>query len=152
VSDPSKFIFNGTQLSIEDACDPTDVNWYNMKIPESVRTNKIIFSYIVLVMLLMFSFFVLFSVELLKRNYASTEKGNILSFAKTQGLSLITSLIILGTNSLFEFMSWFLTNQEGHKTKTNFMFSHVIKTFFSRLINSVFMYFLISVILTRDYQ
>ena len=62
IENPGKFIFNGSQILIEDACDPTDVKWYNMKIPSSARTNKIIFSYIVLTMLLMFSFLILFSV------------------------------------------------------------------------------------------
>ncbi len=123
-----------------------------MKIPSSARTNKIIFSYIVLTMLLLFSFLILFSVELLKRNYAQTENKGIMGFAKAQGLSLITSLIILGANSLFDFVSWFLTNLEGHTTKTNEMFSHMIKSFFSRLFNTVFMYFIISVILTKDYE
>ncbi len=56
---------------IQEACDPTDVNWLNMRIPSSSRANKMIFSYIVLVMLLIFSFMILFSVELLKRNYAN---------------------------------------------------------------------------------
>jgi len=32
------------------------------------------------------------------------------------------------------------------------MFSHVLKTFFSRLMNTIVMYFLIAVILTKDYQ
>jgi hypothetical protein len=59
-------------LQIEDACDPTDVNWFNMKIPPSARANKILFSYIVLFMLLMFSFTILFAVELLKRTYVQT--------------------------------------------------------------------------------
>lgn len=145
-------MFKGVQLTIEDACDPTDVKWYNMKISSSIRTNKIIFSYIVLAMLLIISFLILFSVELLKRNYAQTEHGGILNFAKAQGLSLITSLIILGANSLFDFVSWFLTNLEGHQTKTNEMFSHMVKSFFSRLFNTVFMYFIIAVILTRDYD
>ena len=81
-----------------------------MNISASSRQNKIIFSYIVLVMLLAFSFMILFSVEVLKRNYVEDKQEGILSFAKTQGLSLITSLLILGANSLFDFMSWFLTN------------------------------------------
>lgn len=110
VQNPGKFMFKGVQLKIEDACDPTDVKWYNMKISDSIRANKIMFSYIVLTILLIFVFAVLFSVELLKRNYVQTEHGGIINFAKTQGLSLITSLLILGANSLFDFMSGFLTN------------------------------------------
>lgn len=110
LADPKQFVFDGVQIKIEEACDPTDVNWLNMNISASSRQNKIIFSYIVLVMLLAFSFMILFSVEVLKRNYVEDKQEGILSFAKTQGLSLITSLLILGANSLFDFMSWFLTN------------------------------------------
>jgi hypothetical protein len=69
---PGLFVFEGNQLKIEDACDPTDVNWYNMRISDSQRSNRICFSYLVLMMLLMFSFLMLFSVELLKRNYANS--------------------------------------------------------------------------------
>lgn len=32
------------------------------------------------------------------------------------------------------------------------MFSHMLKSFISRLVNTVFMYFIISVILTHDYE
>lgn len=96
-------------MKIEEACDPTDVNWRNMKIPASTRLNRIIFSYIVLVMLLSFSFMILFSVEVIKSNYVHNNDGTLFSFAKTQTLSLITSLLILGANSLFDFVSSFLT-------------------------------------------
>ena len=68
-ADPNLFIFDGVQMRINEACDPTDVNWLNMRISPSTRQNKILFSYIVLVMLLAFSFMILFLVEVLKRNY-----------------------------------------------------------------------------------
>lgn len=37
-------------------------------------------------------------------------------------------------------------------TNTNHMFSQVVKSFFSRLINTVVLYFVIAVILTKDYD
>lgn len=109
LADPKQFEFEGVQIKIEEACDPTDVNWRNMKVSPTTRFNRIIFSYIVLVMLLSFSFMILFSVEVMKINYVQNSDGSLLTFAKTQTLSLITSLLILGANSLFDFVSSFLT-------------------------------------------
>ncbi len=121
-----------------------------MKIPDSVRTSKVVFSYIVLAMLLIFSFMVLFSVEIMKRNFVKSQQGGAINFARTQGLNILTSLIILLSNSIFDFVSWFLTDQQAHTTKTNSMFSHMIKNFFAKMINTIMMYFMIAIILTKD--
>ena len=117
--DKDFFKISNQSLKISHASKPNDVYWYNMKISDSVRRKKILYSWGVLSMLLVLSFAALMLLQYWKLSAASAKVGYSLS-ARIKALALSGSMAILTTliNYILSTTMELLSFIEKHKTKS----------------------------------
>jgi hypothetical protein len=51
--------YKGSYLKVEDASDPTDIYWVNLRFSESDKKERTLIAYLILFMVLVFAFFML---------------------------------------------------------------------------------------------
>lgn len=73
----------------------------------------------------------------------------MINIAKSYSLNLVIAIIIIGVNYGLDLLCKYLTDGEKRKTRSDFVYSLFIKSFITKLINTIILYFLISLILSN---
>jgi hypothetical protein len=117
--DPEFFKISNQPISVREASKPNDIFWYNLKIPDSERNSNILYSWGVLIMLLVLCFAALLGIQFWKmalnaKGFGQTFKAKVISLALSSFMSLITTII----NIILSFSMDLLSHIEKHKTKS----------------------------------
>jgi hypothetical protein len=89
-----KFMYGNNELVLSRATHPTDICWVNMRIDDFDRLKKIISSYLIISMVLIFSAFALVGVDFIK--LSGIKEGQNLgpeTVAFNYGLNIVASVI-----------------------------------------------------------
>ena len=146
------FKFDETELVLSRASHPTDIEWLNMDITDGKRLKKVITSFLIVLMVLVFSGLALIEIDYVKMK--GIKEGNdishedkILNYILTILGSILTSVI---NNGIWQIIVA-LSGYEKHKTLTNRIVSQIIKAIIAQFINTVLILYLIQVFNHRPY-
>jgi hypothetical protein len=146
--DTDRLKLSDRTLKLGSAAEPSDVYWFNMKISSGDRLYSILYSGVIMVMSLVFSFALLFLLEYYQSSNTSPESPDesisdvILSYVYTIGMTVLTTII----NFILAAVCKKLTEWEKHKTKTDYIVSLMMKSVLSQFFNTAFIYYIIAVV------
>ena len=137
-----------TELEISQAATPSDIFWYNMQIDDEERRQKVIYSFVILVMALGFSFAILLAVNVVQLQRTQTVGGKeqtelkdlVVSYIFTIAMAIITNVV----NFILSAVIYYLTDGERHKTKSDHTTSLIVKIVVSQFINTAIIYYILA--------
>jgi hypothetical protein len=131
---------SGKPVRIEDAPNPEDIYWFNLRVGDSTRFRYIMYSWGVLVMVLILTYALLQGINYLKKDISSVDLnqgvqnqiGTILLTLLMAGITALINKILYDIMKLLSFL-------EKHETKTQRMQSLLSKTVVAQGLNTVFL-------------
>ncbi len=89
---------------------------------------------------------VLLLLQLFKSSAARSQESGLINVVQSYSLTILIAVIILVINYGLINLARVLTEAEKRKTRTDYSFSILIKTFFTKLINTIMLYFFIALL------
>lgn len=97
-------------------------------------------------MVLVFSFVVLLLLQLVKESASQSTQAGLINIPLSYSITIAIAVLILMVNYGLNYLAHTLTNAEKRKTRTDHSFSVLIKTFLTKLINTIMLYFFIALL------
>ncbi|CAD8213980.1 unnamed protein product [Paramecium octaurelia] len=127
------FYFKDKLIQITRAPEPDDVFWENCGYSLKYKIKQRTLSWLITLVLLVSSFFILFGLDYVQNNYLKDQNIN---YVLLTIISLIISLIILIINAMIYFSITILAKKEKHYTKTHYDVSVATKLIYVQFVNS----------------
>ncbi len=105
---------NKIKLKLSSAPKPNDIYWKNMKVSDDYRRKQIRNSYLLALMILAFSFIIIYLLRYYESKFISTNKKNIFQSLFVLSMPVCTFII----NYILDWALNLLNTSEKHQTKT----------------------------------
>lgn len=139
-------------MNVEKASHPSDVYWKNIKYSAFSRTKRTIFSFVVLIMFLVFAFVLLLIVESFKLAYQKgSEKKDMNTQIKVYSLVFVIVIITMLLNKGLTLIIYYLTRGERQTTRSNEIFSVITKMVLAHFVNTAILYYGVSRVLDDSF-
>ncbi len=136
-------------MKVSMASTPNEILWTNMKVESATRKKSILISYFILFMVLTFAFGGTLLMTRLK-TILSKDNSESADFF-TNLLTILMTVVTLVINYFLSLIVKQLTEYEKHQTKSNFVFSHIVKVVITQFINTSIIYYVSSDIAKSPY-